>query len=113
ERYLHPGFRTSDPQAAARVRATLLRGDPQGYAATCHAVGSVDYLDRLRAISVPTLIVAGALDIGAPPAISPAIHAAIAGSTLVVLNEASHLSVAEQPAEFSSLLRDFLVKVDG
>ena len=39
---------------------------------------------------------------------SQAMHAAIPGSRLVVLAGASHLSVAEQPTEFSSLVRGFL-----
>lgn len=113
ERYLHSGFRAAHPQAALQLKATLLRADPQGYAATCHAVSRVDWLDQLGRIAVPTLIVAGALDVGAPPAMSQAMHAAIPGSTLAVLEDASHLSVAEQPARFSALLRDFLDTLQG
>lgn len=39
---------------------------------------------------------------------SQAIQAAIPGARLVVLAESSHLSVAEQPAEFAALVRSFL-----
>jgi 3-oxoadipate enol-lactonase len=108
ERYLSERFRAAHPRDVARYRATILRSDPQGYAASCHAVANVDWLERLGAIQVPTLVIAGALDVGAPPAMAEAISAAIPGSELVVLDDASHLSVAEQPARFAALVGGFL-----
>jgi 3-oxoadipate enol-lactonase len=108
ERYLSERFRAAHPRDVARYRATILRSDPQGYAASCHAVANVDGLERLGAIQVPTLVIAGALDVGAPPPMAEAISAAIRGSELVVLDDASHLSVAEQPARFTALVGGFL-----
>lgn len=108
ERYFHAGFRSSQPEALAAFRATLLRSSAAGYAATCHAVRSVDWLDELPAIACPTLVIAGALDVGAPVAMSQAIAERIPGARLEVLAEASHLSVAEQPQQFAALLERFL-----
>ncbi len=108
ERYLHADFRRLHPTAAQALRSTLLRCDPRGYAASCHAVAAVDWLDRLAAIRMPTLVIAGARDVGAPPAMAEAIAERIAGARLRVIDAASHLSVIETPEEFERLVREFL-----
>ncbi len=108
ERYFHAEFRARQTAAVAQARATLLRTKADGYVAACHAVAGVNWLDRLAQIKCPTLILAGALDVGAPVALSEAMAAQIAGSKLVVMPDASHLSVMEQPVGFSRELRSFL-----
>ena len=108
ERYLHADFRAAEPAATQAIRARLLRDDPAGYAASCGAVGNVDWLDRLSSIQCPTLVIAGARDAGAPPAMGQAIADRIPGATLEVIANASHLSVMETPAEFDALIRAFL-----
>src|SRR5690349_16555354 len=97
ERYLHPAFRAAHADEADVVRQKILVADPRGYAVSCHAVAHVDWLPRSKHIDAPTLIIAGALDAGVPPSMAEAIHRQIQHSRLVVLDEASHLSVAEQP----------------
>jgi 3-oxoadipate enol-lactonase len=52
--------------------------------------------------------IAGALDEATPPSQSEELQAAISGSMLVVLPEASHLSNVEQPATFNGQLVRFL-----
>jgi 3-oxoadipate enol-lactonase len=111
ERYFSAAFRAAQPELVAGYRARVLRTDPAGYAACCHAVGAVDWLERLRSITCPTLVIAGALDVGAPPAMSEAMAERIAGAELVVFDEASHLSVVEQPALFAETLQRFLSRV--
>ncbi|TMH13287.1 MAG: alpha/beta fold hydrolase [Betaproteobacteria bacterium] len=108
ERYFNAAFRASHEHIVERFRSTLLRCDPSGYVACCHAAAHVDWLERLSTIRCPTLIIAGALDVGAPLVMSQEIAERIRGSTLVVFDEASHLSVAEQPALFSQAVREFL-----
>jgi 3-oxoadipate enol-lactonase len=89
----------------------VLQCDPAGYAACCAAVGGVDWLDRLSTVACPTLIIAGALDVGAPPAMSQAMAERIPGAELVVIDDASHLSVVEQPERFGHALQKFLAHV--
>ncbi len=62
-----------EPVAASQVREPVLRCSPEGYAASCHAVAQVDWLGKLHRVKCPTLVIAGALDVGAPAAISEAI----------------------------------------
>jgi 3-oxoadipate enol-lactonase len=110
ERYLHAAFRARHPEAAERVRARLLRDAAAPYVAACQAVAGVDWLDRLETIRCPTLVLAGALDVGAPPALAQEIAERIPGATLDVLAEASHLSVVEIPETFARLVKDFLAR---
>jgi len=108
ERYLHADFRAAHPEATQAVRAAILRNDPAGYSASCAAVAGVAWLDRLGQIRCPTLVIAGARDPGAPPAMGQAIAERVPGSRFELIADASHLSVLETPAQFDALLRSFL-----
>jgi len=108
ERYFSAAFRAARPDVVAAYRAVVLRSDPAGYAACCAAVADVDWLERLRQVACPALVIAGALDVGAPVAMAQAIAERIAGSELLVLDETAHLSVVEQPAAFAAALGAFL-----
>ena len=108
ERYLHADFRAAEPAATQAIRATILRNDPAGYAASCAAVAGVAWQDRLSQIKCPTLVVSGARDAGAPPAMGQAIAERVPGARMEVIANASHLSVLETPAEFEGLLKSIL-----
>jgi 3-oxoadipate enol-lactonase len=108
ERYFHAEFRATEMAVVDQARATVLRTSAAGYVAACHAVAGVDWLARLDLIKCPTLILAGALDVGAPVALSEAMASRIKDSKLVVMQKASHLSVMEQPEDFTRELTAFL-----
>ena len=108
ERYLHADFRAAQPAATDAIRQRLLRDDAAGYAASCQAVAGVDWLDRLAQVRCPTLVIAGARDAGAPPAMGQAIADRIPGAVLHVVEDASHLSVLETPGEFREITGRFL-----
>jgi len=111
ERYFTAAFRAQQPDAAAAQRATLLRTNAAGYVASCRAVAAVDWLDQLARIACPTLVIAGAHDIGAPPAMAQAIAERVRGAELVTLADASHISVIEQPAPFAAAVDAFLARI--
>ena len=111
ERYFSAAFRESQADVVAACRRVLLRTDTAGYAACCHAVGSVDWLARLPQVRCPTLVIAGGKDVGAPVAMSQAIAERIAGAELIVLPEASHLSVLEEPDAFATHVQRFLERI--
>ena len=62
---------------------------------------------RLHKITVPTLVVVGAKDDVATPAIARGIQAQIAGSKLVEF-DTGHFMMAEDPERFRTVLGDFL-----
>jgi proline-specific peptidase len=66
-----------------------------------------DIMDRLPEIEVPTLLVGGRHDECRPGHLEE-MHRRIAGSELAVIEDASHLCFAEQPAEFNALVNAFL-----
>lgn len=108
ERYFHAGFRGARADVAAAYRRVLMRTDAKGYAAASNAVAHVDWLDELGRIHCPTLVIAGEHDLGAPVAMAEAIATRIEGAELAVIDDASHLSVIEQPVVFEQLLQRFL-----
>ena len=113
ERYFTAAFRADAPETVAACKEVLLRNDPAGYVASCHAVANVDWLDRLADVRCPTLVIAGAEDIGAPVEMSQAISERIPGARLEVIEAASHLSVVERPEAFSRLFADFISASTG
>ncbi len=108
ERYFTAAFRAAEPEVVAGFKNIVLRNEPAGYVASCHAVANVDWLDRLGDVRCPTLVIAGAEDVGAPVAMSQAISERISAARLEVIAAASHLSVVEQPKAFGERVRSFL-----
>jgi 3-oxoadipate enol-lactonase len=107
-RWFTPKFVESRPDVIKPVREMIRRTNPRGYAGCCQAIRALDLTDRLGAITLPTLIIVGAQDVGTPVAASQAIHERIRGSELVILDPASHLSNLEQPDAFTHALESFL-----
>ncbi|RFP19281.1 MULTISPECIES: 3-oxoadipate enol-lactonase [unclassified Duganella] len=107
-RYFHDAFRAEHAATVARFRRRLLSTDSTGYIGCCNAVGTVDTTERLGAIAVPTLVIAGELDQGTPVSMSETVQQAIQGAALVVLPNASHLGAVEQPALFASAVAGFI-----
>jgi pimeloyl-ACP methyl ester carboxylesterase len=62
----------------------------------------------LGAIRAPTLVLGGSEDRVAPPAQLRALHAAIPGSTLALIDGAGHVPSGTRPAEVAAVVRRFL-----
>ncbi|HUU73613.1 MAG TPA: 3-oxoadipate enol-lactonase [Burkholderiales bacterium] len=108
ERWFTEPFRQSSPDVIDSVAKMIVATKVDGYAGCCHAIPKLDCTDRLHTVSCPVQIIVGEQDAGTPVAMSEAIHAAIAGSELVVIPQASHLSNLEQPEKFNEALNRFL-----
>lgn len=70
-----------------------------------------DTLDRLPVITMPTLVVAGELDIVCPPRYGRVVAEHIPGAEFVVLAGEAHQPFQERPAEFNALVDAFWSKV--
>jgi 3-oxoadipate enol-lactonase len=81
------------------------------YIAATQATWTGDYRDLLPTISVPTLVISGARDTLVPLELSREIANAVPGARLVVLEDAGHVSNADDPAGFNELLSRFLSNV--
>jgi proline-specific peptidase len=71
-----------------------------------------DIMDRLGEITVPTLLIGGRYD-ECRPAHLEAMQRRIAGSQLEIIEDASHLCFAEQPAVFSGVINEFMARAES
>jgi pimeloyl-ACP methyl ester carboxylesterase len=97
------------PEVASKVRAMIEGNSRDAIAGAIEAMMSrPDSRSLLPRITVPTLILCGEEDVLTPPSDSAALHDGIAGSRLVQIPKAGHLSSIEAPADFSLALSGFL-----
>jgi proline iminopeptidase len=68
---------------------------------------SIEYGDRLKSITVPTLITVGDHDECAP-SLSREMHEKISGSKLVILPQSGHMTFVDQPGLFLKAVVEFL-----
>ena len=107
-RFLGATFRAAHPDVVRRITDMVEATPADGYIAVCAALRDADLRDVVSRIRAPSLILAGELDQSAPLRQSEELHTAIAGSELVVLPGAAHLTNVEQADEFTRLVTKFL-----
>ncbi len=107
DRWFTKGFQEQAPETVARIAAMLRTTDPEGYAAACAAVRDMDQREAIRAIQVPTLVIAGRHDLATPPDHAELIAASIPGARLALI-DAAHLGNVEAAEAFTAAVLDFL-----
>ena len=106
---LTPETVSKRPEIVKFVRDMMLKTKPEGAAAALRGMAErEDQTQLLSRISVPTLIIVGAEDAITPVADSEKMHHAIAGSRLVVLDHAGHVSNVERSQQFNDEVLHFL-----
>jgi 3-oxoadipate enol-lactonase len=108
ERWFRPDFAERDPQRYAEAKEMVLATDADGYCACAEALKTLDYIDELKAIKVPTLYVVGADDAGATPATMRDMAARTPGSAYAEIPAAAHIANMEQPAAFDRAIAGYL-----
>jgi 3-oxoadipate enol-lactonase len=107
-RWFTPALGHEEPETVARFRAMLAATPPEGYARCCEAVGAWDARERISAIAVPVLVVAGAVDPATPVEHAELITSRIPGARLHVLERAAHLANVERSEAFTSAVLEHL-----
>jgi 3-oxoadipate enol-lactonase len=110
ERWFTPQYLKANPPEVEMIRQQIKATPLAGYIGCSEALRGLNYLERLSAVTLRTLIVVGEEDPGTPVAASEAIHKRIAGSQLVILPSARHLSNIEQAEAFDRALLKFLLR---
>jgi 3-oxoadipate enol-lactonase len=106
---LTPETVSKRPEVVKRIRDMMLKTKPEGAAAALRGMAERDdQTSLLSKISVPTLIIVGAEDAITPVADSEKMNEGVAGSRLVVLENAGHVSNLERTEKFNEALLDFL-----
>jgi 3-oxoadipate enol-lactonase len=109
-RFLTKDTITRRPEVTDAVRAMVRSTPVAGYVACCQAISKLALTERLPEIGVPTQIVVGADDPATTVDMSRVINRGIAGSELVILKDAAHLSNMEQPEAFNQAVLGFLAR---
>ncbi|MDX1482879.1 MAG: alpha/beta fold hydrolase [Alphaproteobacteria bacterium] len=91
-----------------RIREMIRATSVDGFIGCARALQGIDYLDRVAAISCPTLFVVGEADPAATPELIGAMHARVNGSQLIEIPGAAHISNIENPSAFNEAVIPFL-----
>lgn len=111
ERWFSPSFLQENSPMVSRIREQCLATPVDGFIGCGEAIRKLNYLDRLREIKLPTLILVGEDDQGTPVAASQAMQERITNSKLIILPKARHLSNIEAAEGFTKALLQFLKSV--
>jgi pimeloyl-ACP methyl ester carboxylesterase len=109
-RWLTPPSLRGKPDLVARLRRSVETTPPEGYAGWCLAIRDLDVTDRLKTITLATLVIVGADDPSTPPAAAKAIAGEIAGAELIEVPGTSHQLQVEEPATFNRHVLEFLAR---
>ncbi|HLE63582.1 MAG TPA: alpha/beta fold hydrolase [Pyrinomonadaceae bacterium] len=108
-----PSTPAKHPEVVEQVRGMVVHTNPEGAAAALTAMAERDdQTTFLSRIVCSTLIICGRHDTITPLLDSELMQREIAGSKLVVIEEAGHVSNLEQPEQFNRALVGFLQQQD-
>ncbi len=101
--------RVPDPDLFARLQAMVERESPEGFAAHIRALlNRPEAATVLSSISVPLLLVSATGDRWSPPAQHEAMQRQVPGARLEIIDNAGHMTPAEQPVIVADTLRKWL-----
>lgn len=93
----------------SQVRQMMEEQDPAAVAAALDAMAHrPDSTPCLAKIRIPTLVIVGEHDVITPPAEMKKVAGEIAGSKVVTIKGAGHLTTMEQPVAVNKAMKDFL-----
>lgn len=105
--WLTKDFQTAHPDTTARMKEMMIATPVEGYLGCCAAVRDMDHREIIKAITVPTLIIAGAKDPATNVAAAEFIRDSIPGSKLAIV-EAAHIANVEVPDDYAKVVLGFL-----
>jgi 3-oxoadipate enol-lactonase len=110
ERWFTAPYRAAHPDTMEWIGGMIRNTPVAGFVGCGRAIQGLNITAELAAIKLPVLVLAGEKDPGLPPAMSAAIHGAIAGSEYAVIPDAAHIANIQQAAEFTRLVTGFLAQ---
>jgi len=108
QRWFSDAFRQANPNAVAESIAVFLQNDPLPYMETCRMLGTCDTRNALPAFDFPVAIVVGEEDYATPVSMAQAMHTAIPGATLQIIDKARHYTPIEVPDIIASAINEVL-----
>ena len=106
-RWFPPETVKANPPHLDRIRQMIRTTPLNGFVGCAAALANHDYRSKVGSVKHPILFIVGEKD-GTTPAAMRQMHETLAGSTLVELPGAGHISNLDQPDRFNRAVREFL-----
>jgi 3-oxoadipate enol-lactonase len=110
ERWFTAPYRAAHPDVIEWIGGMIRNTPVAGFVGCGRAIQRLNITAELAKVKLPVLVLAGEKDPGLPPAMSAAIHGAIAGSEYAVIPDAAHIANVEQAEAFTALVTAFLAR---
>jgi 3-oxoadipate enol-lactonase len=107
-RWFTPAFTAARAELVDRMRRMIGSTSPQGYLGCAMAMRDMQLEDVTVRIGQPAMVIVGRDDPSTPVSAAQALHAAITGSGLEIIDQAAHLPNIEQAERFNAVLGRFL-----
>ncbi|ARQ01177.1 3-oxoadipate enol-lactonase [Pseudorhodoplanes sinuspersici] len=105
--WLTQNFQKSNPDVTARMKEMMIATPVEGYLGCCAAVRDMDHREIIKAITAPTLIIAGSKDMATNVEAAEFIRDRIKGSKLAIV-DAAHIANVEQSEAYAKEVIGFL-----
>lgn len=106
-RWFAPDYIAANPEQMKIMAQIVSKNSVDGFETCIRTIQNVRMMDELHTIKIPVLFVAGAQDMGAPPAELQMMADQVKGSKVAVLDPCGHISAMQRPDEFVKLVQDF------
>jgi len=107
-RLFSPEYQAGHPELIQERRERFIAVDPQTFHNACTALASLDLRPSLPSVTVPVLVLVGALDEATPPAMSQELAAGLPDARLQVLPGCAHVPQLQEPEVFMRAIADFI-----
>lgn len=108
ERWFTAAYKPGNPRRWQQIRDTVAETTPAGFLGCAAAILDFDWVPKLPAVKVPTLVVCGSDDPGTPPAQNQRIAGLIPGARYQEIANARHFPNVERAAVFNETLLGWL-----
>lgn len=108
QRWFTPEFLENETLRHQQILESILATTVDGFVGSCAAMQDFDFTAQLPDLHMPTLVVCGADDPGTPPPENRRLASLILGARYEEIPDCRHLPNVERPAEFNTILLDWL-----
>lgn len=107
-RIFHPAYLEAFPHVVEERADVLRKLDPVAFAQCCRALETMDLRPGLASITMPVLVIVGALDAATPPPLGRALAEGVTGARFVEIPNCGHCPPLEAPDQLLALIEPFL-----